>query len=78
MIGPDRDDEPAAPPAPRCRHLRSQGMYVFTDGRPRDRRDDCDTTIYWCVKTLKGYGPDDEMVARDDCCQPARSCYEPF
>jgi hypothetical protein len=53
-------------------------MYVFTDGLPRERREDCDTTIYWCVKTLKGFGPDDESVAWDDCCRPERTCYEPF
>ncbi|QEH32734.1 hypothetical protein OJF2_12130 [Aquisphaera giovannonii] len=77
MSEPERSDRIESP-APRCRHLRSPGLYVFTDGRPRERPDDANNTIYWCVKTLKGYGPDDENVAWDDCSDPARSCYEPF
>ncbi|APW59375.1 hypothetical protein [Paludisphaera borealis] len=61
-----------------CRNLRHQGMYVFTDGRGRDPDKDYDNTIFWCLKTMKGYGPDDESVGIHDCRNPARSCHEPL
>jgi hypothetical protein len=53
-------------------------MYVFSDGQGREPHEDYDNSIFWCLKTLKEYGPDDEMVGRADCHNPARSCYEPF
>ncbi len=61
-----------------CRHLRNKGMYVYTDGVARDSHGDYDNTIYWCLKSMKGYGPDDDLVGRQECCDPARSCYEPI
>ena len=48
-----------------------------TDRRPRTH-DDYDNTIYWCLKTMKEYGPDDEYRRRRRLPQSARSCYEPF
>lgn len=70
---------PEAPPAPAvpCRHLRSKGMYVYTDGSAPDH-DDYDNTIYWCLKSMKGFGPDDDVVERAACCDAARSCYQPL
>ena len=61
-----------------CRHLRSKGMYVYTDGSSRDPHYDYDNTIYWCLKTMKGFGPDDDLVGAEDCRNPERSCYEPI
>jgi len=69
------DAAPEPPTAEPCRHLRSKGMYVYTDN-PGDAHDESDTTAYWCLKTLKGFGPDDEAVGRLDCRDPGRSCYE--
>jgi hypothetical protein len=66
------------PSTPLCRYLRNKGMYVYTDGSNRSTHDDYDNTIYWCVKTHKGFGPDDELVAGDDCRNSGRSCYEPL
>jgi len=80
----DRDDslpidEPAPTPEPcPCRHLRSKGMYVYTDGANDNARDDYDNTIYWCLLTMKGFGPDDGMVDGRDCQDPTRSCHEPI
>jgi hypothetical protein len=67
--------EPTAPP---CRHLRSKGMYVYTDGKGGQPHDDYDNTIYWCLRTMKEFGPDDETVAGPECQNPSRTCYEPF
>lgn len=78
MAGPEPtpDDRPAAKPVP-CRHLRSKGMYVYTDGSTPDHGD-YDNTIYWCLKSMKSFGPDDDMVDRESCCEASRSCYEPL
>jgi hypothetical protein len=60
-----------------CRHLRSKGMYVYTDGASGEEHDD-ENTVYWCLQTMKGFGPDDALVDGCDCRNPSRSCYEPF
>jgi hypothetical protein len=51
-------------------------MYVYTDGSPSDHGD-YDNTIYWCLRSMKSFGPDDEMVNREACCDASRTCYEP-
>ena len=60
-----------------CRHLRHKGMFVYTDGSDGETHDDYDNTVYWCLKTMKGFGPDDDLVGAEECCSTARSCYEP-
>jgi hypothetical protein len=61
-----------------CRHLRSNGMYIF-DGRP-DGSDDDDhePSACWCLLTMKAFGPDDDLVSRRECRDPGRPCYEPL
>lgn len=66
------------PPASPCRHLRSKGMYVYTDGQDGEAHDGYDNSIYWCLQTMKGFGPDDDMVDGQGCRSPSRSCHEPF
>jgi len=68
---------PAESTAAPCRHLRNKGMYVNTDGQG-EAPDGYDNTIFWCVQTMKGFGPDDEMVGREDCRDVSRSCYQPL
>ncbi len=73
------DDHPAPSPGPSpgppCRQLRSSGMYVHTDGRDDGRGDDVDNSLYWCMTTMKDYGPDNEQVEGRACRDPQRSCY---
>ncbi len=71
---PGLADRPACDP---CRNLRNKGMYVYHGGSG-EPHEDYDNTVYWCVKTMKGFGPDDEMVTREDCISPERTCYEPL
>ena len=52
-------------------------MYVYTDGLGGESHGDYDNSIYWCLKTMKSFGPDDDFVSGDDCRSPSRSCYEP-
>jgi hypothetical protein len=60
-----------------CRHLRNKGMYVYSDGLSGESHDDYDNSVYWCLKTMKDFGPDGDFVAGPDCRNPSRSCYEP-
>ncbi|WP_165075330.1 hypothetical protein [Paludisphaera rhizosphaerae] len=61
---------------PLCRHIRSKGMYVYTDVPEHEGHADYDNTIFWCQKTLKDIGPDQGFVGREDCCATSRRCYE--
>jgi hypothetical protein len=58
-----------------CRHLRNKGMYVYTDG-PGESDGADDHAVYWCLKTMKSFGPDDDMVGGRECRDASRSCYE--
>jgi hypothetical protein len=79
MSGADSQDElPVVDQSVPCRHLRNKGMYVYTDGVGREAHPDYDNTIYWCLKTMKEFGPDDDFVGGEECRSPTRSCYEPF
>jgi hypothetical protein len=74
----DSNDLPlASEPSIPCRHLRTKGMYVYTDGGG-ESHDDYDNSIFWCLQSMKGFGPDDDLVGREECRNPARSCYEPM
>ncbi len=73
--------EPSAPsPSPPCRHLRHAGMLVRSDGlaQSQDPNHEYDNTVYWCQKTMKSFGPDDEMVDGQACRAPSRSCFQPL
>jgi hypothetical protein len=69
--------EPETRPGPPCRHLRHKGMYVYTDGDFNESHDDYDSSLYWCLQSMKCYGPDDDLVDRQGCCNASRPCYEP-
>jgi hypothetical protein len=79
MANTEPDDLPVIEPsASPCAHLRSKGMYVYTDEPAGATPEDDDSTAYWCFKTLKGFGPDDDLVGGRSCRDPSRSCYEPI
>lgn len=52
-------------------------MYVLTVVEPDEHTfyDPYDVTAYWCIKTMRGIGPDGQAVHRDQC-QGGRSCCE--
>ena len=52
-------------------------MYIYSDADPV-ANEGYDNSIFWCLKTMKSFGPDDEMVGREECCDGARSCHEEF
>jgi hypothetical protein len=59
-----------------CRHLRNKGMYVYTDGDTDQAGDEDDHSVYWCLKSMTSYGPDDDPVGGRECRDSSRSCYE--
>jgi hypothetical protein len=61
-----------------CRHLRSNGMYLYTDGAKRESLEQYSSSVCWCHKTMNGFGPDDDMVGWLDCRNTSRSCYTPL
>ena len=79
MSSPENTDLPVVEKtAPLCRHLRNKGMYVYTDGHGGEPHEDYDNSIFWCLQTMKGFGPDEDFAGRDECRDPARPCYEPL
>lgn len=73
MADPTSNALPVVP----CRHLRSKGMYIYTDGQDHSH-DQYDNTIYWCLRSMKSFGPDDDQVDRESCCDGGRTCHEPL
>jgi hypothetical protein len=58
-----------------CAHLRHKLMYG--DARQAIRgevEDSSDTTVFFCIKTFEGLGPDDKPVSPADC-TGSRACY---
>ncbi len=77
-VSEPRKTESAARPPAICRHLRSNGMYIF-DGLSRDAEgEDYEPSSCWCLHTMKNFGPDDSFVGVAECRGPERSCYEPL
>jgi len=76
ITGDERGNSPRPIDSP-CRHLRSKGMYVYSDGNFEAHEDGYDNSIYWCLHTMKSFGPDDQFVGGCECRTPGRACHEP-
>lgn len=62
--------------AARCRHLLSKGLYINAGLPPGQEA--AGEGNFWCAHTQTIYGPDDALCDAENCCQSARSCYEPL
>lgn len=73
------ETEPEAPPidpkSTPCFALRNKEMYVF-NGLEDEHHGEHDATNFWCLNTMKGFGPDDQPVGRLCCRDRTRSCFE--
>ncbi len=58
----------------RCQSLRCKGMYL-NQGLAEHERVAGDGH-FWCSKTQRIYGPDDQLVGDGHCRHAGRSCYE--
>jgi hypothetical protein len=66
--------QPAEAQGERCLSLRCKGMYLNA-GLPESERVAGDGH-FWCAKTQRIFGPDDQLVGDGMCRHSARSCYE--
>ena len=66
--------QPQAAQGERCQSLRCKGMYL-NYGLPAGERVAGDGH-FWCSKTQRIYGPDDQLVGDGECRHSSRSCYD--
>jgi len=68
---------PDHPELPICKHLRTKASYV------PDLRNEHYMSVhhpyspYFCLKTLRAIGPDDDVVCTEEC-TPNRVCFQPL
>ncbi|MBI4604532.1 MAG: hypothetical protein HY721_21430 [Planctomycetes bacterium] len=70
-------------PLKTCLNLRSKQMFYETESSRSPEHDAeverlfgaCDTAVFWCQCTQTARGPDDLVVGRAECCDPARKCF---
>ena len=60
--------------AERCLSLRCKGMYLNYGLKESERV--AGDGHFWCAKTQRIYGPDDNLVGDGQCRHSGRSCYE--
>jgi hypothetical protein len=59
-----------------CRHLRTKTMYYdFNREAALEVGPECATARYWCARTSRALGPDDDVVGRE-ACVASRGCFE--
>jgi hypothetical protein len=71
------ENSPAEAPVPateRCRSLRSKGMYINAGLAPSEHI--TGDGYFWCAKTQRCFGPDEQFVGDGNCRHTGRSCYE--
>lgn len=66
--------QPAELSGERCRSLRCKGMYL-NYGLGETERVAGDGN-FWCAKTQRIFGPDDQLVGDGVCRHSGRSCFE--
>lgn len=68
------DQSQVTPGSVRCLKLLSKGMYINA-GLPAGQEVTGDG-YFWCGKTLRSYGPDDQLCNVEDCMNSNRTCFE--
>ena len=58
----------------RCLSLRCKGMYLNYGLKESERV--TGDGHFWCAKTQRIFGPDDQLVGDGECRHSGRSCYE--
>lgn len=68
------ESTPAVPVGERCRSLRCKGMYLNYGLSDVDRV--AGDGNFWCAKTQRVFGPDDNLVGDGECRHSGRACFE--
>src|SRR5258708_247020 len=71
--GPTLAIQPSIEAGERCQSLRCKGMYL-NFGRGETERVAGDGN-FWCAKTQRIFGPDDNLVGDGVCRHTGRACY---
>lgn len=69
---------PPKPYRPRCMYLCCKAMIVFGEAFESDPDYQAGLTEFWCVRTSRGQGPDDQDATLDACSNPERSCFQEY
>jgi hypothetical protein len=67
-------EQPVGQAGERCRSLRCNGMYLQGSLGSADHISGDGN--FWCNKTQRNFGPDDQFVGDGECRHSRRSCYE--
>lgn len=72
----DKKPEPFLP-KDKCACLRTKTMALNTHWIPSEAelRSRADTAIFWCIKTMMPWGPDEDD-ATPESCRPGRECWD--
>jgi hypothetical protein len=65
-------------PTQRCKHLHCKSMMVYGEDFASDPDYQAGMTDFWCLKTSRNMGPDDDLVDLEECSIASRPCYQEF
>jgi hypothetical protein len=63
---------------PRCMNLCCKSMAVYGEAFADDPDFQAGMTDFWCLRTMKGRGPDDGDVSLEQCTLGERTCFQEF
>ena len=63
---------------PRCMHLHCKAMAVYGEAFEMDPEYQAGLTAFWCLRTHKNRGPDDDDVSLEMCSNSERGCFQEF
>ncbi len=63
---------------PRCMHLYCKAMAVYGEAFESDPDYQAGMTDFWCLRTQKACGPDQNDVSVEQCSDAQRSCFQEY
>ena len=70
--------DPTTPYRPRCINLSCKSMLVYGEDFESDPDYQAGMTDFWCQRTMKPRGPDDNDVSVEECSDPQRGCFQEY
>jgi len=62
----------------RCKFLHCKSMVVYGEDFASDPDYAAGMTDFWCLRTSRNSGPDDDAVDMEECSIATRPCYREF
>jgi len=63
---------------PRCKYIHCKSMIVYGEDFASDPDYLAGMTDFWCLRTSKSLGPDDDVVNMEECSTATRPCYQEY